>query len=110
MVQRVYNEGFHEFIEVYGELLDQVEDAKAELEGMQEEMASLIEEVCGGLASASVLLKKMEGCVFRFRSCPRTGYMAVGGHRQTDGKGTENDDTGSCEEDPFSDIWRKYSG
>lgn len=36
----VYSEEFHEFIETYGELLDQVENARDVLEIIQEEVSS----------------------------------------------------------------------
>ena len=57
---RVYSEDFHDLMDVYGNLLTQVEETKADLEEAQEEISSLFEDLYGGMEEAWRLLRKLE--------------------------------------------------
>jgi hypothetical protein len=57
---RVYSEEFHNLVDVYGDLFSQIEETKADLEEVQEEISSLFEDLYGGMEEAWRLLRKLE--------------------------------------------------
>ena len=57
---RVYSEDFHNLVDVYGDLLSQIEETKADLEEVQEEISSLFDDLYGGMEEAWKLLRKLE--------------------------------------------------
>lgn len=57
---RVYSEDFHNLVDVYGDLLSQIEETKADLEEVQEEISSLFDDLYSGMEEAWKLLRKLE--------------------------------------------------
>lgn len=57
---RVYSEDFHNLVDVYGDLLSQIEETKADLEEAQEEISSLFDDLYEGMEEAWKLLRKLE--------------------------------------------------
>lgn len=99
---RLYKEEFHEFLETYGELLDQVECAQGELETVREEVSTRLDDLYGELEETMKLLRSLEQQVWQFRT-----YTVIKDQIQPEGDqiplpaSLEIDDN-----DPFSDIWK----
>lgn len=81
---RLYSEEFHEFLETYGELLDQVECAKEELEVVREEVSSRLDDLSGELEETEKLLQILETQVWQFRSRTEAGEPIIREQQQID--------------------------
>lgn len=103
----VYSEEFHEFIETYGELLDQVENARDVLEIIQEEVSSQFNDLNAEMEETLKLLQTLEKQVWQFRSRTEACEPIV-----TEQEHIVHEDGSSFMpdladvEDPFADLWK----
>lgn len=57
---RIYSEDFHDLVDLYGDLLDQIEGTKSNLEDVEEEMSVRLADLRGELEEACSALRKLE--------------------------------------------------
>ena len=104
---RVYSEEFHEFLETYGELLDQMENARNVLEVVQDEVLSWFDDLSDELEETVKLLHILEKQVWQFRVRAEESKSIIREQKLTD---IEEISTflpdPSDTEDPFADIWK----
>ena len=106
MMAQMYSDDFHEFLETYGELLDQVEGTRDELEVIQEEMSSRLEDLYGEMEETMKLLRILEQQVWQFRGCRHTEALVVKVQEEDKNLPFLLENPEKDEEDPFADLWK----
>lgn len=100
---QAYSEEFHEFLETYGELLDQVENTRYELDTVQDEMSSRLSDLTGELEETMKLLQALEQQIWQFRNCTvvKEQMQALEEDPEPAKPAIPN------VEDPFADLWKQ---